>query len=162
MALYATFALAVAAAPVLAQPSTEPDQAARALSSYVYLMDSAGHKVLVSTKFWRNDPKYDDRSFHRFLDVLDALEKRGFRQSEKAAIRKWDGTAPFARCFIYLEDLQAGRKAKGGTTSGARVWCSESGVSEVEIDPSDNPKHVAQVMDRFDTFLERAKQNLQK
>ena len=147
-----------------AQPSDQPDQLKRALSSYVYVMDNGGNKVLVSTKFWRNDPKYDDRAFHRFLDVLNGLEKRGFRQDDKATIASWSGTQPFARCFVYLEDLQAGgRTAKNApVTTGSRVWCSESGISEQEIKASDGPKHLDQVMQKFDTFLDLAKQNVKK
>jgi len=155
---------AIAAATAHAQPSDQADQQKRALSSYVYLMDQAGNKVLVSTKFWRNDPKYDDRAFHRFLDVLAALEKRGFRQDEKAAIDSWSGSKPFARCFVYLEDLQAGGRASKNApiTSGSRVWCSESGISEQEIRASDGAKHVDQVLQKFDTFLDLAKQNVKK
>lgn len=158
----AALALVLAASPLLAQPLGGPDEANRVVNVYVYVMDAGGHKALVSTQFWRNDPKYDDRAFHRFLETLAGLEKRGFKKDEKATIQKWDGTAAFARCFIYLEDLQAGRKTKTSTTSGARVWCSDSGISELEINPSDTPKHVEQVLQRFDSFLARAKQNLKK
>jgi len=161
--MLATAAL-LGASLAVAQPSDQPDQLKRALNSYVYLMDQAGNKVLVSTKFWRGDPKYDDRTFHRFLDALSALEKRGFRQDEKATIDTWSGSKPFARCFVYLEDLQAGgRTSKNAPVStGSRVWCSESGISEQEIKASDTPKHLDQVMQKFDTFLDLAKQNVKK
>jgi hypothetical protein len=161
-ALHAGCALLVAAGAALAQPVNNPDQAARSVNTYVYMMDRAGHKVLVSTKFWRNDPKYDDRAFHRFLDVLAGLEKQGFRLDEKAVIQGWDGQRPFARCFIYLEDLQAGTATKTSVTTGTRVWCSEAGASELEVKASDGPKHVEQVMQRFDGMLDRAKSALKK
>jgi hypothetical protein len=156
----ASLAVALAAGPALAQPSGKPDQLERAINPYVYLMDKAGHKVLVSTQIWRNDPKYDDRSFHRFLDVLAQLEKRGFEKSEKATIQGWDKPQPFARCYIYLEDMQNARGAK--PQSGARVWCTETGISEIDVRNSDGPKHVAEVMQKFDMMLDKSKKGLQK
>ena len=156
----ASLAVALAAAPALAQPSGKPDQLERAINPYVYLMDKAGHKVLVSTQIWRNDPKYDDRSFHRFLDVLAQLEKRGFEKSEKATIQGWDKPQPFARCYIYLEDMQNAPGAK--PQSGARVWCTETGISEIDVRNSDGPKHVAEVMQKFDMMLDKSKKVLQK
>ena len=56
----------------------------------------------------------------------------------------------------------AGKAAKGNITTGSRVWCSESGISEQEIGASDAPKHLEQVLAKFDTFLNLAKQNLKK
>jgi hypothetical protein len=103
------FGLAVAvilAGGAAAQPTNSAEQQERAVSPYLYLTDSAGNKVLLSTQFWRNDPKYDDRAFHRFLDVMAALEKRGFRRNDKAVI-DWDKPEPVVRCYIYLEVLQA-------------------------------------------------------
>ncbi len=155
-------ALATAAAPAFAQPTASPDQESRAVPVYLYLMDAAKNKVLVSTQVWRNDPKYDDRAFHRFLEVMAALEKRGFRKDEKAVIDNWEKPQPFARCFIYLEDLQAGKQTKTVVTSGARVWCFGAGLSEAEVQPSENPKHVELVLARFDNMFERAKKNVKK
>lgn len=142
---------------VLAQPTNAAGQQERTVSPYLYLMDSSGDKVLLSTQFWRNDPKYDDRAFDRFLEVMTALEKRGFRKNDKAVIQDWDKPEPFVRCYIYLEDLQAVRKTKGAMASDARLWCSDNGASEHEVGPSDSPKHVEQVMKSFDEYLARAK-----
>lgn len=154
--------IAVAVPAALAQPTSDPDQVNRAVNPYVYLMDGGGHKVLVSTQFWRNDAKYDERAFHRFLDALAQLDKRGFKKSEKAVIDSWDKPQPFARCYIYLEDLQAGRATKTSVTAGARVWCSSAGISEIEIRTSDTPKHTAEVMQKFDLMLDKAKKALGK
>jgi hypothetical protein len=143
-----------------AQPAGKPDDLERAINPYVYVMDGKGNKVLVSTQFWRNDQKYDDRAFHRFIDVLAQLEKRGFRKNEKATIETWDKPQPFSRCYIYLEDMQNARGAK--PTSGARVWCTETGISEIDVRNSDNPKHVAEVMQRFDMMLDKSKKALAK
>jgi hypothetical protein len=118
--------------------------------------------VLLATQFWRNDPRYDDRAFHRFLDVMTGLEKRGFRKSDQATIENWDKPAPFARCYIYMEDLQAGRGVKGAVVSGSRVWCADNGASEMDINSSDSPKQVDQVLQHFDAYLDRAKKNLHK
>lgn len=146
----------------VAQPMSTPDQNARALSAYVYMMDGGNNRVLVTTQFWRNDVKYDERVFHRYLDVVSALEKRGFRKDERATIESWEKPEPYARCYIYLEDLQAGRKAKNAWTSGTRLWCTNNGISELELNGSDNAKHLDQAMAQFDQFLSRAKANLKK
>lgn len=161
-ALPAALAFALAASPLFAQPTGAADEANRAVNVYLYMMDAAGHKALVSTQLWRNDVKYDERVVQRFLEVLAGLEKRGFRKNDKATITSWDKPDTVARCYVYLEDLQAGKKTKTSVTSGARVWCSDSGISESEINPSDQPKHAEQVLSRFDGFLAKAKQNLKK
>ena len=161
-AVLASFALAFAGAAAVAQPLPDPGSAERAVNPYVYMMDGAGHKVLVSTQVWRNDLKYDDRAFHRFLEVLAALEKKGYKKSEKATIESWDKPQPFARCYIYLEDLTAGRATKTSVTAGARVWCTSTGISEIEIRPADAPKHVAEVLQKFDMMLDKARKALGK
>lgn len=143
-----------------AQPINSPEQAARTVSPYLYLMDSQGNRVLLSTQFWRNDVKYDDRAFHRFLDVVSGLEKRGFHRDDKAVIDDWDKAEPFARCYIYMEDLQAGSSKKGTITTGSRTWCSDNGISEHAIRPSDTPEHAQQVLRFFVEYFDRAKKNL--
>jgi hypothetical protein len=148
---------ALCAAPALAQPAGTADQQARLVNTYVYLMDGGNNRVLVSTNFWRNDPKYDDRAFHRFMEVLAALEKKGFRMDPKAVIDSWDKPAPFARCYVYLEDLQVAQKGKGSIASGSRVWCSGAGISEAELRGSDGQGHVTQVLQRFDLMLGKAR-----
>jgi hypothetical protein len=121
------------------------------------MMDNANNRVLVSTNFWRNDAKYDDRAFHRFLDVLATLEKKGFRMDPKATIDSWDKPTPYARCYIYLEDLQVAQKTKTGMATGSRVWCSGAGISEAELRQSDAQGHIGQVVQRFDLMLGKAR-----
>ncbi len=140
-----------------AQPASTADTSTRTVSPYLYLSDSQNNKILLSTQFLRKDPKYDDRAFHRFLDVLSGLEKRGFHRDDKAVIDDWDKPENDIRCYIYLEDLQAGRTTKSGTVTGSRVWCSGNGASEHEIRGSDNAKHVDQVLQSFDLYFGRAK-----
>ena len=158
--------LGLAAAVVLvqgafAQPTNVPGQQEKAVAPYLYLTDSSGNKVLLSTQFWRNDPKYDDRAFHRFLDVMAALEKRGFHKNDKAVI-DWDKPEPVVRCYIYLEDLQTARKVKGAVVSDTRLWCADNGASEHEVRPSDTPKHVDEVMKYFDEYFARANAKVRK
>jgi hypothetical protein len=158
------FGLAIAvilAGGAAAQPANTAEQEERTVGPYLYLTDSSGNKVLLSTQFWRNDPKYDDRAFHRFLDVMAALEKRGFRKNDKAVI-DWDKPEPVVRCYIYLEDLQTARKAKGAIVSDSRLWCADNGASEHEVKPSDTPKHVDEVMKYFDEYFARAKAKVHK
>jgi hypothetical protein len=158
------FGLAIAlflAGGALAQPTNAADQQERAVGPYLYLADSDGNKVLLSTQFWRNDPKYDDRAFHRFLDVMAALEKRGFHKNEKVVI-DWDKPEPVVRCYIYLEDLQAAKKVTGTVVSDSRLWCADNGASEHEVRPSDTPKHVDEVMKYFDEYFARAKARAHK
>jgi len=160
LALGAAMAL-LTSAGVAAQPTTATEEQERTVSPYLYLSDSEGNKVLLSTQFWRNDPKYDDRAFHRFLDVMTALEKRGFHKNDKIVI-DWDKPEAVVRCYIYLEDLQAARKAKGAVVSDSRLWCADNGASEHEVRPSDTPKHVDQVMKYFDEYFARAKARVHK
>ncbi len=145
-----------------AQPTAAPDQQEKTVNPYLYLVDSNGNKVLLSTQFWRNDPKYDDRAFHRFLEVMTALEKRGFHKDEKAVIENWDKPEPVVRCYIYMEDLQSAKKAKGAVVSDSRLWCADNGASEHEVRPSDTAKHVDEVMKYFDEYFARAKARVHK
>ena len=160
LALGAAIALLMSAG-VAAQPTTATEEQERAVSPYLYLADSEGNKVLLSTQFWRNDPKYDDRAFHRFLDVMAALEKRGFHKNDKIVI-DWDKPESVVRCYIYLEDLQAARKAKGTVVSDSRLWCADNGASEHEVRPSDTAKHIDEVMKYFDEYFARAKARVHK
>src|SRR5689334_16633403 len=129
MKLFRTAILLLATAGAVGAQPLSSQPADRSIPAYVYLMNTAGDKVVVSTQFWRNDPKYDDRAFHRFLDVVAALEKRGFRKNDNAGIDSWDKPEPYVRCYIYLEDRQAGRTTKAGMTSGTRLWCTDNGAS---------------------------------
>ena len=145
-----------------AQPTTAAGEQEKTVSPYLYLVNAKGDKVLLSTQFWRNDPKYDDRAFHRFLDVMTALEKRGFHKDDKAVIENWDKPEPVVRCYIYLEDLQAARKSKGAVVSDSRLWCADNGASEHEVRPSDTSKHVDEVMKVFDEYFARAESRVHK
>ena len=149
--------LALATFVAVAQPSQNADQASRSISPYVYMSDAAGDKVLVSTQFWRNDQEYDVRALRRLYSVMSALEKRGFKKNDQASI-DWNKKESVVRCAIYLESLAAGTRGK----TGARVWCEDSGLGEFTVSPSEDPKHVDIVMQRFDTHFAGAKRNVGK
>lgn len=138
-----------AAAPAAAQ-------ADRSAPLYFYLTDAAGNRVLLQTQFSLSNLDADTRVLRRFYGVLAGLEQKGFRKNDKISISDWDRKEKFAKCYVYLEDEESG-KGKG---TGARVWCSESGISEVAVSPSEDPKHVDKVLERFQFFLSKAREGL--
>lgn len=143
-----------------AQPAGTDDIAQRTISPYLYLVDADGNKVLLASNFWRRDARYDERALTRMSEVMAGLEKRGFHKDEKATIDSWDKPEADVRCYIYMEDLQSGRKSKGKPVTGTRVWCTDNGASEHDVGNSDSPKHVAQVLRYFDLYFKRAKANV--
>ena len=147
-----------AAPPAAAAPAPAPAaaQAARPAPLYFYLVDSAGSRLLLQTQFSLANLDADTRVLRRFYGVLAGLEAKGFKRNDKVTIGDWDKKEKFAKCYIYLEDEESG-KPKG---TGARVWCSESGISEVAVSPSEDPKHVDKVLERFGFFLAKAKEGL--
>jgi hypothetical protein len=147
--------LAACAAPALAQPAEGPDQAAKTISTYVYMKDSAGNKAFVETQFWRNNPDYDAKTLRRLSDVVSGLEKIGFKSSADAA-RGWDKPEKVVRCRITLETLNKRWKGKSGTLVG----CDNSPISDNEIEGSENANHVKQVLDAFTKQFNLTKEKL--
>ena len=146
-------ALAVSAAS--AQPSESPDQQSKLVNPYVYMRDTAGNKVFVQTTFWRNDPAYDARALKRLSDVMSALEKLGYKRSAEAA-NGWDKIEKVVRCRINLEFVNKRWRGK----SGAIIACEGTGISEAEVVPSEDPKHVKLVMDAYEKQFKLAKEKL--
>ena len=147
--------LTLAASAALAQPVEGPDQAARSINPYVYLRDAAGNKVFIETQFWRNDPNYDTRALRRISDVMAGLEKLGFKRHADAA-NGWDKPEKVVRCRINLEVVN--KRWRGKT--GAIVGCEGTGISDAEIVPSEDPKHVKLVLDAFEKQFKIAKEKL--
>jgi hypothetical protein len=145
-----------AAPPSAPAPAPASAQAARPAPLYFYLTDPAGNRLLLQTQFSLTNQDADIRVLRRFYGVLAGLEHKGFKRNDKVTIGDWDKKEKFAKCYIYLEDEESG-KGKG---TGARVWCSESGISEVAVSPSDDPKHVDKVVERFQFFLSKAREGL--
>ena len=146
-------------APASAHAATPAPAAAAAADRnaplYFYLVDGAGNRVLLQTQFALNNLDADTRVLRRFYGVLGGLEQKGFRKNDKITIADWDKKEKFAKCYIYLEDEESGGKGKG---TGARVWCSESGISEAAVAPSEDAKHVDRVLERFGFFLAKSRE----
>jgi hypothetical protein len=137
--------LAMSGSSVLAQPTDAADQVARKLNPYVYMRNAAGDKVFLETQIWRNDPNYDARALRRISDVMAGLEKLGFKGSLDAA-NGWDKPEKVVRCRINMEVVN--KRWRGKT--GAIVACENTGISDAEVVPSEDPKHVSLVLQAFD------------
>ena len=148
-------ALALAVSVAVAQPTDSPDAASHAINPYVYMKDPAGNKVFIETQFWRNDPAYDARALKRISDVMTGLEKLGYKRTPDAA-NGWDKIEKVVRCRINMEVMN--KRWRGKT--GAIVKCEGTGISEAEVVPSDDPKHVTLVLDAFAKQFKIAKEKL--
>ena len=148
---------ALAATSTWAQYKDTPDQAARKLNPYVYMLDGAGDKVFLETQFWRNDPAYDQKALTRISEVMAGLEKRGFKGDPNAA-NGWDKPEKVVRCRINMEVVNKRWRGKTGTI----VNCENTGISEAEVAGSEDPKHVKEVLDAFDKQFKLAKEKLGK
>jgi hypothetical protein len=149
--------LAVASSSVVAQPAENADQAARKLNPYVYMRNAAGDKVFLETQIWRNDPNYDARALRRISDVMAGLEKLGFKGNPDAA-NGWDKPEKVVRCRINMEVIN--KRWRGKT--GAIVACENTGISDAEVVPSEDPKHVSLVLQAFDKQYKLAKEKQAK
>ena len=148
-------ALALCAAPASAQPDENADKAKGAINPYVYMRDGAGNKLYIETQFWRNDPAYDARALKRLSDVMTGLEKLGFKQNDAAAAG-WDKPENVVRCRINMESTVKRWRGKSGTI----VACENTGISDAEVRPSEDPKHVALVLDAFGKQFKIAKEKM--
>ena len=137
-------------------PAPVPAQADSSAPLYFYLTDPSGNRLLLQTQFSLTNQEADIRVLRRFYGVVAGLEQKGFKRNDKVTISDWDKKEKFAKCYIYLEDAESG-KGKG---TGTRIWCSGSGISEVAVSPSDDPKHVDKVLERFAFFLAKAREGL--
>ncbi|MGE5171678.1 MAG: hypothetical protein ACM3JC_15050 [Rudaea sp.] len=144
---------ALAATTAFAQYKDAPDQAARKLNPYVYMRDGAGDKVFLESQFWRNDPAYDQRALTRLSEVMSALEKRGFKGDPNAA-QGWDKPEKVVRCRINMEVVN--KRWRGKT--GAVVDCENTGISEAEVQNSEDAKHVSKILEAFDRLFKLAKE----
>ena len=155
--LLAGVVLALTMSAVSAQPSESADEAARKLSPYVYMRDAGGNKVFLESQLWRNDANYDNRALKRMSDVMAALEKMGFKGNPDAA-NGWDKPEKIVRCRINMEVVNKRWRGKSGTI----VNCENTGISEMEIANSEEPKHVGLIVDAFNKQFKLAKEKLGK
>ena len=147
--------LSLVIGPAWAQPDENAEKAKGSINPYVYMRDGAGNKLYIETQFWRNDPAYDARVLKRLSDVMTGLEKIGFKQNDDAATG-WDKRENVVRCRINMESTAKRWRGKSGTIVG----CEGTGISDAEIRPSEDPKHVAAVLDAFGKQFKIAKEKL--
>ena len=146
--------LALAAATATAQPAENAEGAKGSINPYVYMRDGAGNKLYIETQFWRNSPEYDARALKRLSDVMAGLEKLGFKENPAAATG-WDKAENnIVRCRINMESTAKRWRGKSGTI----VACENTGISDAEVRPSEDPKHVAQVLEAFNKQFALAKE----
>ena len=147
--------LTMTAGAALAQPSEAADEAAKKLTPYVYMRDASGNKVFLESQFWRNDPAYDARALKRMSDVMTALEKLGYKGNPDAA-NGWDKPEKVVRCRINMEVVNKRWRGKSGTI----VNCENTGISEMELANSEDPKHITQIIDSYNKQFKLAKEKL--
>jgi len=135
------------------------------ISVIAYMRDAGKNEVLVGTRVWPDNPEYNAVALQRFFAMMKSLEP-GYRKDDDVAYT-WQQKARVTKCSIYLESDDAG--IKSGT--GAAVGCEANGVSTLVVpsaaDPkrpssSQDPKHLADVMELFRKQLERAKSTVTK
>jgi hypothetical protein len=172
LSLLLVLPLVFGASSALAQtkkPSTSakvPGAKDSSIGVVVYLRDANKNEVLLSTRIWPGYPDYNAIALQRFFAEMKALEP-AYHQDDEVAYT-WSTKGRVTKCSIYLESAEAG--AKSGT--GAVVGCEANGVSSLAVtsvaDPkhavssSEDPRHLADVMDMFTKQSERAKNNLPK
>lgn len=162
-------ALGVAAAeaqtkkPAAAKLPTAKDNS---IAVNVFLKDSAKNEVLLSTRIWPGYPDYNAIALQRFFATMKALEP-AYQQDDQVAYT-WATKARVAKCSIYLEAPVSSAR----TDTGAMVGCEANGVSSLpapsSADPkypvssTQDPKHLADVLEMFKKQSDRAKSTLAK
>ena len=162
--------LVMGAAEVVAQakkaPARVPSEKDPSIIVTVYMKDAKNNELLLGTHIWPDNLDYDTIALQRFFALMKMLEP-AYKQDDNVAY-SWSTKGKVAKCSIYLESFDAG--VKNGT--GASVGCEANGVSSVAVssvsDPkhgvssSQDPKHLADVVDLFKKQLERAKGTVPK
>lgn len=130
-----------------------------------YMRDSGKNELLVATRVWPDYPEYNAMALQRFFAMMKAMEP-AYRKDDDVAY-SWQQKGKVSKCSIYLESEDAGTK----TGTGAVVGCEANGVSSLVVpslaDPkrpsgSQDPKHLADVMELFRKQSERAKSSVAK
>lgn len=143
-----------------AGPMRVPTAKDPAVSITAYMRDGGKNELLIGTRVWPDYPEYNATALQRFFAMMKAMEP-AYRKDDDVAY-SWQQKAKVAKCSIYLESEDAGTK----TGTGAVVGCEANGVSSLAVpsvaDPkrpsgSQDPKHLADVMEMFRKQSERAK-----
>ena len=146
-------------------PMRIPTDKDPSVSVTVFMRDAGKNELLIGTRLWPDNPEYNAVALQRFFGLMKALEP-GYRKDDDVAYT-WQQKGKVTKCSIYLESADAGTKS--GT--GAAVGCEANGVSTLAVvslaDPkrpsgSQDPKHLADVLDMFKKQAERARGNIAK
>jgi hypothetical protein len=150
------------AAPAGRTPSAKD----ASISVNVFMIDANKNELLLGTRIWPDYPEYNAAALQRYFALIKGLEP-AYRQDDNVAYT-WSNKGRVTKCSIYLDTFEAGAK----TGTGAIVGCEANGVSTVAVtsvaDPkhavssSQDPKHLADVMDLFKRQSERARGSLPK
>lgn len=142
-----------------------PGDRDKSINVTVFMRDAGKNELLVATRIWPDYPDYNALALQRFFATMKALEP-AYKQDDDVAYH-WATKGKMTKCSIYLESADAG--AKSGT--GAVVGCEANGVSNLavmsaadakRVSSSQDPKHLADVLELFKKQSERAKTNVPK
>src|SRR4029078_3353895 len=99
----------------------------------------------------------DARSLKRMSDLMAAFEKLGFKGSPDAA-NGWDKGGKVVGGRINMEVINKRWRGK----SGAIVNCENTGISEMEVPGSEDPKHVRLILDAFNKQFKLAEEKIRR
>ena len=142
-----------------------PTSKDRSIAVTAYMRDAGKNEILLATRVWPDFPDYNAVALARYFAMMKSLEP-AYKQDDDVAY-SWATKGKATKCTIYLESDDAG--AKSGT--GAVVGCEANGVSSLAVmsaaapkivSSSQDPKHLADVMDLFKKQSERAVSNIPK
>jgi len=150
--------------PAAGPAAKVPGDRDKSINVTVFMRDAGKNELLVATRIWPDHPEYNALALHRFFATMKALEP-AYKQDDDVAY-SWANKGKVTKCSIYLESADAGAKP-----TGAVVGCEANGVSNLAVpsaaDPkrassSQDPKHLADVMEMFKKQADRAKSNVPK
>lgn len=154
------FGASTAAAQAKKGAVKAPSDKDRSVAITVFMRDPATkNELLLATRVWPEYPDYNAVALGRFFQLMKMMEPP-YRQDDDVAYSWQQKGNKITKCSIYLESADAGAK----TGTGAVVGCEANGVSSVAVpdakggvSSSQDPKHLAEVMDMFKKQQERAK-----
>lgn len=150
--------------PAAAPAAKVPGDRDKSINVTVFMRDAGKNELLVATRIWPDFPEYNALALQRFFATMKALEP-AYKQDDDVAY-SWAAKGKVTKCSIYLESADAGAKP-----TGAVVGCEANGVSNLAVpsagdakraSSSQDPKHLADVMDLFKKQVDRAKSNVPK
>jgi hypothetical protein len=154
-----------APAPAAAAPGRVPTNSDKSVAVTLFMRDAAKNELLLATRVWPDYPDYNAAALGRFFAMMKSLEP-GYVLDDEVAYT-WSQKGRVTKCSIYLESADAATK----TGTGAVVGCEANGVSTLAVPSgadskrssgSQEPKHLADVLDLFRKQAERAKASLAK